>query len=265
MKILVTNDDGIDAPGLLVAKAIARELAGNEGQVTTIAPATEQSGVGHSISYIRPTLIEKRGKDEYLLEGSPADCVLAGLYYVLKNKKPDLILSGVNKGQNVAEDVLYSGTVGAAMEGAFQGVKSISLSQSYTKESLNSENMFETSMKKGAEICKVLLSDANWQSKTAKNFYNVNFPACRTSDVLGVNVCPTGTRQKSTFKIKSIQANWGRNFLWVQHQPKGVLASQYSDSSMLDQNFITISPLKTEITNHEKINQLKELFTKYEA
>ena len=112
MKILVTNDDGINAPGLIVAKQIANSLTGDNGQVIIVAPSTEKSGVAHSTSYIRPSLIEKIGKNTYSLEGTPTDCILAGIYYVLKGTKPDLIISGVNNGQNIEEDVLYSGTIG---------------------------------------------------------------------------------------------------------------------------------------------------------
>ena len=260
MRILVTNDDGINAPGLTVAKNIAREIAGVNGEVITIAPATEQSGVGHCISYIRPTLIEKRSENEYSVEGSPADCVLAGLYHVLKNKKPDLILSGVNQGQNVAEDVLYSGTVGAAMEGAFQGVMSIALSQSYNSKSLQSKHMYEAAEKCGGEICRKLMTVKRWKTKTFSGFYNVNFPACRYEEIAGTKVCETGKRQKSAFSLEPIKANWGKEFLWIKHDPKTAITSKGSDASLLKSNHITVSPLKTELTWKEKINDLAEIF-----
>ena len=118
MRILITNDDGINAPGLKVLTEIASELAGPSGEVWCVAPAFEQSGVGHCISYTHPTLLAQTGTRRFAAEGSPADCVLAGIYDVMADARPDLVLSGVNRGNNSAENTLYSGTVGAAMEAA---------------------------------------------------------------------------------------------------------------------------------------------------
>ena len=106
MRILITNDDGINAPGLEVLHEIATSLAGPEGEVWTVAPAFEQSGVGHCISYTHPTMIAQLGPRRFAAEGSPADCVLAGIHDVLEGAKPDLVLSGVNRGNNSGENVL---------------------------------------------------------------------------------------------------------------------------------------------------------------
>ena len=121
MRILITNDDGINAPGLLTLLNIATEIAGPDGEVWTVAPAFEQSGVAHCISYTHPMMIAQLGERRFATEGSPADCVLAGLHDVMKDAPPDLILSGVNRGNNAAENTLYSGTIGGAMEAALQG------------------------------------------------------------------------------------------------------------------------------------------------
>ena len=118
MRILITNDDGINAPGLTTLTAIAHEVAGKDGEVWTVAPAFEQSGVGHCISYANPSMISQIEDRKYMIEGSPADCVLASLYDVMKDSKPDLVLSGVNRGNNAADNTLYSGTIGAVMEAA---------------------------------------------------------------------------------------------------------------------------------------------------
>src|SRR6056297_1630108 len=137
MRILITNDDGINAPGLEVLHAIATEVSGPDGEVWTVAPAFEQSGVGHCISYVHPTMIAELGPRRYAAEGSPADCVLAGLYDVLVDTPPDLVLSGVNRGNNAAENTLYSGTIGACIEAALQGIPSIALSQFYGPDNAN--------------------------------------------------------------------------------------------------------------------------------
>jgi len=131
MRILITNDDGIQAPGLEVLLDIAGQLATPEDELWTVAPAYEQSGVGHCISYTMPMRCAKLGERRFAVEGTPADCVLVGVHEVMKDGAPDLILSGVNRGNNSAENALYSGTLGAAMEGALQGIPSIALSQFY--------------------------------------------------------------------------------------------------------------------------------------
>ena len=128
MRILVTNDDGINAPGLKVIEALATEIAGPAGEVWTVAPAFEQSGVGHCINYTKPTMLAKFGDKRFAVEGSPADCVLAGVHDVMP-ERPDLVLSGVNRGNNSAENTLYSGTIGAAMEATLQGIPALALSQ----------------------------------------------------------------------------------------------------------------------------------------
>ena len=114
MRILITNDDGIMAPGLQVLHDLAIQLAGPEGEVWTVAPQSEQSGVGHCISYTKPVLVHQYAARKFAVEGSPADCILAGLNDLLP-QRPDLVLSGVNKGNNSAENTVYSGTIGAAM------------------------------------------------------------------------------------------------------------------------------------------------------
>ena len=123
MRILITNDDGINAPGLEVLTAISTEIAGPGGEVWIVAPAFEQSGVGHCISYTHPMMIAELGPRRFAAEGSPADCVLAAIYDVLDGAKPDLVLSGVTRGPNAAENVLSSGTIGGAMEAALQKMR----------------------------------------------------------------------------------------------------------------------------------------------
>ena len=157
MRILITNDDGINAPGLVTLTKIAQDLAGPDGEVWTVAPAFEQSGVGHCISYTHPMINAKLAERRYAVEGSPADCVLAGVYDVLDGAKPDLILSGVNRGNNSAENVLYSGTIGAAMEAALHGIPAIALSQYMGRETEGLDDPFEAAATHGAAVIRALL------------------------------------------------------------------------------------------------------------
>jgi 5'-nucleotidase len=142
----VTLEEMIPTPGLRVDLM----ALGPKGEVWVVAPAFEQSGVGHCISYTHPTMIAQLGPRRFAAEGSPADCVLAGLYHVMKDNKPDLVLSGVNRGNNAGENVLYSGTIGAAMEAALQGVKSIALSQFFGPQNAKIDDPYEAAVIHGA-------------------------------------------------------------------------------------------------------------------
>ena len=263
--ILVTNDDGISAPGLAVAEEIATQLAGRDGQVTTIAPAIDQSGVGHSVSYLRPSLITEHEKGRYSVEGSPADCVLAGVYYVMKDYKPDIIISGVNKGHNISEDILYSGTVGAAMEGSLQGVKSISLSQCYSAQSIALPDTFDASRKLGYKICDTLIKSASWNNTHYNTFYNVNFPAIKAEDVKGITETYQGQRRKGSFAMEGQKSPNGRTFLWINHKPKNrstnALKGFNSDMDEINKNKITVTPLKADLTEYQELEHLQKLFS----
>ena len=176
MRLLITNDDGINAPGLAVLEAIAADLAGPDGEVWVVAPAFEQSGVAHCISYSHPTMIAKLGERRFAAEGSPADCVLAGLYDVLGGTPPDLVLSGVNRGNNAGENVMYSGTLGGALEASLQDLPAVALSQFYGPGNRGLADPFEAAAVHGAGVIRQLLENAPWGGETYRTFYNVNFP-----------------------------------------------------------------------------------------
>ena len=156
MRILITNDDGINAPGLKVLHDIATEIAGPRGEVWTVAPAFEQSGVAHKISFTHPMMIAQLGERRFAAEGSPADCVLAGLHDVLTDTPPDLVLSGINRGNNAGENAMYSGTLGGAMEAALQGLPAIALSQYLGPENFAGELQFQAAAAHGAATVRAL-------------------------------------------------------------------------------------------------------------
>lgn len=259
-KILVTNDDGINAPGLKIAEQIAHKIAGKKGKVITVAPSIDQSGVGHGISYLRPSLISKHNDKAYSVEGSPADCILAGIYHIMDGNKPDLILSGVNKGHNLAEDILYSGTIGAALEGALQGVKSIALSQCYSKKSLLFKNSFDAAQSIGEYVCCQLLKKGTWNTIPYQTFYNVNFPPVKESEVKGIRICKQGRRANGIFSMDPIVSPNGRTFLMVNHQPNSSgterVRNYAADWEEIKSNYITITPLKGELTETNELEHL---------
>lgn len=262
-RILLTNDDGINAPGLKVAEEIAHKVAGKDGEVITVAPAIDQSGVGHSISYLRPSLIYKYSQNRYSVEGSPADCVLAGIYHVMKGCSPNLIISGVNKGHNLSEDILYSGTVGAAMEGALQGIKSIAISQCYSKKSLLFDDYFESARNLAPALCEQLLHKAAWDQKPYQTFYNINFPPVKTSKIKGTMVCKQDKRAKGSFSMESIQSPNGRTFLMVNHKPNTQNQTTHkkykSDTESINDNYVTVTPLKADLTSYAELTKLETI------
>src|SRR6056297_2651424 len=203
MRILITNDDGINAPGLAVLEEVAHALAGDSGDVWTVAPAFEQSGVAHCISYTRPMMISEMAPRRYAAEGSPADCVLAGLHDVMKDTRPDLVLSGVNRGNNAAENVLYSGTIGGAMEAALQGLPAIALSQFFGPETEDLADPFEAARAHGAAVVRTLLDKGMWDGGTDyRLFYNVNFPPMAAAKVRGTRVAEQGYRTDTFFGVE---------------------------------------------------------------
>ena len=257
MRILITNDDGINAPGLKVLEAIATDVAGPGGEVWTVAPAFEQSGVGHCISYVSPTMIAELGPRRYAAEGSPADCVLAGLYDVLKDNPPDLVLSGVNRGNNSAENVLYSGTIGGAMEAALQGLPAIALSQYYGPGNAHLDDPFEATVEHGAGLVRALVDQGHWDKADYRIFYNVNFPPTPAAGVKGHKVVSQGFRTETFFGMDAHIAPNGRRFLWITGGPQHIPTAPGTDAHANLDGYISITPLRADLTAHEALDDLK--------
>ncbi|WP_417253692.1 5'/3'-nucleotidase SurE [Celeribacter sp.] len=257
MRILITNDDGINAPGLKTLEAIAAEVAGPDGEVWTVAPAFEQSGVAHCISYSHPTMITELAPRRWAAEGSPADCVLAGLYDILP-ERPDLVLSGVNRGNNAGENVMYSGTIGGAMEGALQGVKSIALSQFLGPRNATIDDPFESAAHHGAEVVRRLLANAPWgEGEDYGLFYNVNFPPIPASETKGVAVCRQGRRQTSGFGLEGQNSPTGRRFLWVRGSEQSVDTGPGTDVTANLADHISVTPMRADLTAHDQLAGLE--------
>lgn len=251
MRILVTNDDGIHAPGLSIAEAIAQDIAGPKGKVWIVAPAFEQSGVGHCISYTRPTMIARHGPRRFAAEGAPADCVMAGLHDVL-DAAPDLILSGVNRGNNAGENALYSGTLGAAIEGALQGVKSIALSQYIGPES-PADDLFAPARAHGAQVVRRILE--HWRDTPGyAPFWNVNFPACAAEAVRGLAVTPQGYRGHQRMRMRAFEAPNRRRFLWVAGSDQQSPADAGSDVTACLDGWVAAVPMRADLTDHDALD-----------
>lgn len=257
MRILITNDDGINAPGLEVLNEIASDLAGPHGEVWTVAPAFEQSGVAHSISYSHPTMVARLSDRRYAAEGSPADCVLAAISDIMSSTPPDLVLSGVNRGNNAGENAMYSGTIGGAMEAALQGLPAIALSQYLGPETANLADPFEAARRHGAGLVRHLLDNADWRSdQDFRLFYSVNFPPVPAADVRGTRVAPQGRRQGTGFSVVPYTAPNGRRFMWVSGGAQQASARKGSDVAQNMAGFMSVTPMRADLTCHASLDRL---------
>lgn len=259
MRILITNDDGINAPGLAVLQDIADALAGPDGEVWCVAPAFEQSGVGHCISYTQPMMVSQMSARRYAVQGSPADCVLAALHDIMLDARPDLVLSGVNRGNNAAENAVYSGTVGAAMEAALQGVRAIALSQYYGPRNADLEDKFESSRQHGLSTVQRLLNKGVWTSDDYGIFYNVNFPPVPGAEVKGLRAARQGFRRDMGFGVRPVHSPSGRQFLWVTGAPQQQPTSPGSDATVCLEGYISVTPMRADLTAHDILEPLKAI------
>ncbi len=255
MRILLTNDDGIDAPGLKSLQAIATELAGENGEVWVVAPNSERSGTGHCVSFKTPFEIEKVGSRRYKVDGFPADCILAGIYQVM-DKLPDLILVGVNRGNNSGENAMYSGTIGAAMEGALQGIKSVALSQYFGQGNIRLANPFEATDAYALTLVKDLYYNTPWDRQDYQIFFNVNFPPYRASEVKGARLVRQGQRKNTKFSAGFYETTPKGELLTVQGGIQVNRSDEGTDvNANLDQ-YISVTPMRADLTDHDLLDKI---------
>jgi len=259
MRILITNDDGIHAEGLKIARKIAIEVAGNEDDVWTVAPMAENSGVAHCISYTKPVRIEELDNRTFSVDGTPADCVLVGLSAVMKDNPPDLILSGVNRGNNISENTLYSGTVGATIEGVLHGVRGIALSQFFGPKNAKADNPFEAAEVHGAAVVHNLMENGTWEDQPYAPFYNVNFPPMLSGDVKGAKITTQGRRPKSVnFRAEPYQAPNRRTYYWLSGGDQQVASEPGSDAHENLEGYISVTPCRADLTAHDLVKTLSD-------
>ena len=260
MRILITNDDGISAPGLEVLTEIAADIAGEDGEVWTVAPAFEQSGVGHCINYVKPSMVSPLGPRRIAVEGSPADCVLAGLGDLVDGPV-DLVLSGVNRGNNSGENTVYSGTIGAAMEAALQGVPAIALSQFYGPGNVDLDDPFESARVHGAGLVRRLLDAAPWGGAGEggngyKLFYNVNFPPVAADKTRGAAAVAQGYRGDRRMGVEPQTAPSGRRYLWIRGSAQGEATAPGTDVHANVGGWISVTPMRADLTDRAALDAL---------
>lgn len=196
-----------------------------------------------------------------MIEGSPADCVLCALYDPMKDARPDLILSGVNRGNNAAENTLYSGTIGAAIEGALQGVTSIALSQFYGPANRDLADPFEAAVHHGAEVCRRILAQKTEMENGYGVFWNVNFPPVAAKDVRGIRAAVQGRRPGVNFSTIPHDAPNGRRFLWIAGGNQKIPPAAGSDAAVNLDGYISVTPMRADLTAHEVLKDLSDLNT----
>ena len=251
MRILITNDDGIHAPGLQACEKIARALSDD---IWIVAPETDQSGVSHSLSLNDPLRLREVGERHFSVQGTPTDCVIMGVRHIMK-EAPDLLLSGVNRGRNCAEDVTYSGTVAGAMEGTVLGIKSFALSQAYAFTTKHAPR-WETAIKHAPDLIRRIL-DAGMPKDV---LVNINFPDCVPSDVAGVAVTVQGKRDQELLRIDARHDGRGNPYYWIAFGRGGVAgASAGSDLAALDEKRISVTPLRLDMTDEPFMTRLADV------
>jgi len=253
MRILCTNDDGIHAPGLKIVEEIARALSDD---VWIVAPELDQSGVSHSLSLNDPLRLREVGPRHFAVRGTPTDCVIMGARHILGETRPDIVLSGVNKGRNVAEDVVYSGTIAGALEGTILGLPSFALSQEFSVET-RERPLWDTALQFGPPIIRKVI-----QAGIPKNtVINVNFPACTPEQVKGIRVTRQGKRNLGFLKIDERRDGRGNPYYWIGFERAAMMdpRAEGTDLAALAARYVSVTPLRLDRTDEAFSEELSDV------
>ncbi|MSP88380.1 MAG: 5'/3'-nucleotidase SurE [Alphaproteobacteria bacterium] len=244
-RILVTNDDGIQAPGLKVLEDAARSLSSD---VWVVAPETEQSAAGHSLTLQRPLFLREVSDQRYAVDGTPTDCVMLAINHLLREQPPDLVLSGVNRGGNLGEDVSYSGTVAAAMEATLLGVPAVSFSLDFRP---GEHPHWSTAEHHAADTIR-WLARTGWPEGV---LINVNFPPGLANDVKGLAVARQGRRKTGNHLLAGTDPR-GRPYYWIAGLRPEDAALTGTDLSAVNQGRIAITPIRMDMSHRPTIAAL---------
>ncbi len=252
MRILVTNDDGAAAEGLGILRRIALELSDD---VWVIAPEVNQSGASHSMTLHEPLRCRQDNERTFVIRGTPTDCVIMGVRHLLLDHPPDLVLSGVNHGSNLAEDVTYSGTIAAAIEGTMLGIRSIAMSQVGGPVE-EGKIHWETPLAHGPALISKLL-DTGWPTGIV---LNVNCPACPPELVAGTEITKQGRRDQALLHIDKRSDPWGMPYFWFGFErPPSTLVTG-TDLAAIDRRCISVTPLCLNLTHDATCTALEGAF-----
>ncbi|MDE2436120.1 MAG: 5'/3'-nucleotidase SurE [Sphingomonadales bacterium] len=252
MRILLTNDDGIHAPGLDVLEAIARQFSDD---LWIVAPSEEQSGAGHSLTLSRPVRLREHGPRRFSVSGTPTDAVMMALRTVMP-EQPDLILSGVNRGANLGDDVTYSGTVSAAIEGTLAGIRSIAMSQVYEKEGMGDTVPFAAAEAWAARVIRPLL-DTPFAPRT---LVNINFPPRPASEVKGIRVVRQGFHDYARGSVVEGTDPRGYRYFWFGLHGIEQTPGHATDLEAIQDGYVSVTPLQLDLTHDASLAALAGRF-----
>jgi 5'-nucleotidase len=248
-RVLVTNDDGIHAPGLKVLEKLAKTLSDD---VWVVAPETEQSATSHSLTLRRPLRERRLGPKRFSVDGTPTDCVLIAKHQIMADCQPDLVLSGINDGGNLGEDVTYSGTVAATMEAALLGIRAIAFSQ---QRQPDGSVRWKVAEKHLPDIVRRVAA-MQWSKDL---LVNVNFPAVAPEEVTGIFVCRQGRREQGTTVTEGADPS-GRRFVWIGGYQADDSVDLDTDLAVTAKGGISVTPLHLDLTHRETMKRMKGVF-----
>ena len=256
MKILLTNDDGIHAPGLAVLEEIARELSDD---VWVCAPSEEQSGAGHSLTLHHPVRLREHGDKRFSVTGTPTDSVNLALRKLFGDARPDLVISGVNAGENLGDDITYSGTISAAMEAAMAGVPAIALSQSISRSDQSRDHdAFAATRGWASRVLSPIIS----VQMARRTLINVNFPALPADAVRGVRVARQGFHDYSRGSLVEGVDPRGRAYFWFGLEDMEHTLDHGTDLEAVADGYVAVTPLQLDLTDHAALGTLAERFAR---
>ncbi|ODJ94886.1 5'/3'-nucleotidase SurE [Pseudomonas viridiflava] len=248
-RILITNDDGIDAPGLLALEEVAGELA---DEVWIVAPDHDQSGISHALSIHHPLRVTKRGERRFSVSGTPADCVAMALQQLM-SQPPTLILSGINKGANLGVETVFSGTVGAAMAGLLLGVPSIALSQALTRRD---SMRWETARQLAPDVIRKVWG-LGWEQGAC---LNINFPDVPAAEAGPMQFTNQGAGRIDSLEVTSRTDMRERDYFWLSIHRHDLADAPGSETHVVMNGGVSVTPLRFERTDTTMLDQLKARF-----
>ena len=243
MRILLTNDDGIGSPALAQLRRVLTAF----GRVITIAPDRNQSATSQSLTLHRPLRIHEAGEDTYSIDGTPTDCVLIAFHGQM-GEPPDLVVSGINQGPNMGEDVFYSGTVAAAIEGVLQGVPGVAASL-VTRQ--------VTDFREAADVVGRLIRQVLERGLTRRLLLNINIPFIPASTMKGVRITRLGTRVYEDTLVRKVDPR-GRDYYWIGGEDPVWRPDEGTDFHAVDAGYVSVTPLQLELTDHAMRTDMEE-------
>jgi 5'-nucleotidase len=253
MRILLTNDDGINAPGMAVLERIAGALSDD---VWVCAPSEENSGAGHSLTLHQPVRLREQGKRRFSVTGTPTDAVNLALRKLFADGRPDLIISGINNGENLADDVTYSGTISAAMEGALAGIPAVAMSQALRASEHESGHGFAAAEAWAARVLAPLL-DLQMPRRTV---VNVNFPSLAPAAVKGIRVVRQGFHDYARGTMVESVDPRGRPYFWFGLEDIEHTLDHGTDLEAVAEGYIAVTPLHLDMTHYPSLGDLGERY-----